>query len=637
MRKSLVLCFLASCNFMGGGDPGPATIPLDPNLDPLAKYQWHILNTGQLNFGTEAGEVGADINLSNVHDEFTGQGITVAVSDGRIDLDHEDLEANADLANSKDYLQNSPYIGAPTSTDDEDGHGTAVSGIIAAVKGNGKGGFGLAPASKLIGLNFVISDQSVSKYVDQTRAPAQVFNYSYGSPSCMVVPAPATFLESIVFETIVNNRSYITSVGNDYSGDSADCAGTGSYFGNGNLDQSKSYPYFIVVAATSAQGLSSSYSAQSANTWISAPGGDLPSAGVLAPDLEGCAKGYAQVSTGNDFDNNTNGLNSNCSYGISSTIGTSFSSPVVSGAVAVLKSIDDFSWREIKYILAKTAKFIEPDLNGWIVNAAGFNFHNFVGFGLLDVSAAVTLAKARTFELFALKQAVDDYSGLPTYASGVLNTAIPDNNEPGITSVINVDKHNLWIEHVQLKVSVTHTKAQDVGLYLTSPSGTKTILLIANNGTVDASLVDLTLGANAFYGEKSRGNWTLQVTDRSAADTGALVKWSLKIIGNKGTSLDLTPPSAVSGLGNTGNTLSWTASAATDLLRYEACVLPGVTASCEDKDWINLGTVTTKSVNNYSSFSNELLAAGTDYVFKIRAIDSSENESTMVEHSWRTP
>ena len=628
-----MLLLVAACK----GKSGDSTPAPTSGTDPLTNYQWHILNTGQSNFSGTPGVVGADVNLLDVHSEFTGEGVSIAVSDGRIDLDHEDLRANADFANSKDYQQPFPYSGTPTTSDDTDGHGTAVSGLIGAVKGNARGGFGLAPSASLIGMNFLISDQSTSRYVDQSQGPAQVFNYSYGVMTCEVAPPDTAFLDSVRYETLVNDKVYVTSVGNDYTGDAADCGGSGSYYGNGNLNQEKSYPYLIVVAANNSQDLSASYSTQSANTWISAPGGDFVGGGVLSTDLAGCASGMAVAESSNAFDKNSNRLNSGCRYVIGSTIGTSFASPIVAGAIGLLKSVDSFSWREVKHLLAKTARPIEPGLTSWVTNAAGFKFHNFFGFGALDVKAAVELAKARTFDLFDLRQTSTDYSGNAGYQSGTVNLAIPDNLEAGVTSTINVNRHNLWIEHVQVKLSVTHAAAQELGISLTSPSGTVATLAVANNGSVDSNLVDVTFGANAFYGERSSGNWVLKVKDKTAAQTGTLVRWSLQILGNKGTLADVTPPAPVTGLGNTGNTLSWVASGDPGLLRYEACVLPGATATCRDHDWINLGVVTTKAVTNYSSIGNLPLVSGSPYVFKIRAIDTSENASTVVEHTWTAP
>ena len=76
-----------------------------------------------------------------------GQGVKVAVLDTGVDMTHPDLAANLNLADSFDFLDNDPNVSdipGPVT-----GHGTATSGIVAAVD-NSIGVIGTAPRAKVI-------------------------------------------------------------------------------------------------------------------------------------------------------------------------------------------------------------------------------------------------------------------------------------------------------------------------------------------------------------------------------------------------------------------------------------------------------------------------------------------------------
>jgi subtilisin family serine protease len=76
-----------------------------------------------------------------------GQGVAVAVLDTGVDMTHPDLAANLNLADSFDFLDNDTNVSdipGPVT-----GHGTATSGIVAAVD-NSIGVIGTAPRAEVI-------------------------------------------------------------------------------------------------------------------------------------------------------------------------------------------------------------------------------------------------------------------------------------------------------------------------------------------------------------------------------------------------------------------------------------------------------------------------------------------------------
>ncbi len=85
----------------------------------------------------------------------TGKGIKVAVVDSGVDVDHPDLKRNLDLADSHDFACSDGNPDDDSVTKDSNGvmikgHGTHVTGTIAAVANNDIGVAGVAPDVKVM-------------------------------------------------------------------------------------------------------------------------------------------------------------------------------------------------------------------------------------------------------------------------------------------------------------------------------------------------------------------------------------------------------------------------------------------------------------------------------------------------------
>jgi len=560
--------------------------------DPLKENAWHIRNTGQSNFANNGGTSGEDINLDEIlRTGNFGKDIKVGVSDTGLDIDHPDLFVNVLNPLNKDYKTSAPYFGDPGVATGGD-HGTSVAGIIAAVGWNGIGSRGVAPEAKLVGLNYLGTGvtQSTAVQLDQASGDLDVYNYSYGSSFWPTAQnADSTYIDQLKYGLSTQRGGkgsvYVKSAGNSFQ----ECDfSNGSFFlglmcfsHNSNLGSEDELPWNIVVGATNALGVKSSYSSEGANLWVSAPGGEFgkTNPAIMTTDTAGCLDGYARYGlTGFNFQIGGDG-NTDCNY-TQSFNGTSSAAPMVSGLVALLMEANaNLTWRDIKHILAATAEKIDAASSdtvvvedfdfdngpyasvdnddmightyslGWIKNAAGYNFHNHYGFGQIDADAAVTMAKSYTSFLTGMPSETDPAFSLST---STVNTAIPDSSPTGLSNSINVTQA-YTVEAVQIKLNITHPRPGDLGIELTSPSGTKSIILNINNSLLigldgaTPDWVDDHSGAiflsNAFYGESSSGNWTLKVIDGLGSDsgnsdldsapahTGTLVDWSINIIG----------------------------------------------------------------------------------------------------------
>lgn len=112
----------------------------------------------------------------------TGAGITIAIIDTGIDLAHEDLKDK--------IVQGHDYIDGDDVPQDENGHGTHVSGIAAASTGNGLGVAGVAPGAKIMPIRVLDKNGTCSTAAHPCRVEeaivyavqhgAQVINMSLG-------------------------------------------------------------------------------------------------------------------------------------------------------------------------------------------------------------------------------------------------------------------------------------------------------------------------------------------------------------------------------------------------------------------------------------------------------------------------
>ncbi len=530
--------------------------------DPLVGMAWHLHNTGQAVYAAKPGTAGMDMNLLKTFAQgITGAGIKVMISDTGLEDQHEDLHDNfAYGAGSKDYNKSFPYTSMVSAPQDStDNHGTSVAGILAGIAGNGKGSRGVASKASVISSNLIsasVTTQTNAMVIDQLSGDFDISNMSWGTTQNLVDDDPNgdhLLYEAKMKDMILSMRNgkgpiYVKSGGNDfmvscYGGDpSIPC------IGSSNFDRDNTNPYTILVAALDADGASASYSSPGSNLWISSFGGEhgSDSPAMVTTDRMGCLLGESISSSKSTVRFELGKFeNSHCNYTVTFN-GTSSAAPTISGAVALLLEVNPaLTWRDVKFILAKTArsgtntKSMGHPLakkmpagyvweQGWITNGAGFKFHNWYGFGVIDVDAAVALARSYKPHLGTYHETLWFSSG-----TGDLNLAIPDNSATGAKHDLLISSEIVKVEAVRIKVKVTHSAISELALELTSPSGTKSILVNAVNSLTNQA--DFTGGevflSNAFYGETSAGTWSLRVVDAQAGQTGILNSWSINFVG----------------------------------------------------------------------------------------------------------
>jgi type VII secretion-associated serine protease mycosin len=259
------------------------------------------------------------LKAETVHQSTKGSGVTVAVIDTGVRSSHSDLSGNV--------LSGTDYVSPGTSANDENGHGTHVAGIIAAVAGNDRGIAGMAPRAKILPVRVLDKNGSgtsanVSKgIIYAADKGAKVINLSLGSNQS------STAMRSAVAYAISKNVLVVAAAGN------SGCGLLGA-----PTEYPASYTGVVGVGAVTQSIRRASYS--SCGSWVD----------VAAP-------GDRIIST---MINNSRGLGCSSSANYCTLSGTSFSAPYVaaSGALAIARR--GWSQSTVASRLQSTATDISP-------------------------------------------------------------------------------------------------------------------------------------------------------------------------------------------------------------------------------------------------------------------------------------
>ena len=475
----------------------------DPTLnDPLYACQWHLNSDDS---------AGMDINVESVWDDsITGEGINVVVVDETIDYSHPDLIDNIDMSLNHDYGEG--YIPS------ED-HGTNVAGVIAA-RNNTIGVRGVAPMAAIYGYNLLAGggamNEDIGDAMSRNHVVTAVSNNSWGPTKGKGFGSTDTMFEMAIDEGVTEGYYgkgvfYVFAGGNGGGPEHGD---------NSNRSEFGNYYGVTAVCAVGENGRRATYSEEGANLWICAPTwGDVDGDGLFEDDDRGTA------------------TTKNSGYG-GFFNGTSAAAPMVSGVAALLRQANtDLTWRDLKLILAASARKNDSADTGWedgarkygsTDGAESYHFNHQYGFGIVDADEAVALAQ--------------DWSLLPLFLdasseSSTLDTMIPDNTASGITHSLTLDTEIDFIEFVEVEVSIDHVNWRELKIEIVSPSGATSLLAVSNSTATDVSVPDkFRFGSAKHLGEDPNGTWMLKVVDEESGNEGTFEDWSITVYGHAANS-----------------------------------------------------------------------------------------------------
>ena len=310
-----------------------ATALMLPN-DPYFSNQWGLLNISTPN---------ADIHATTAWDTTLGNGTIVAILDTGVSKNHLDL--------SPQVIDRVNYSNS-TTDDDIYGHGTHVGGIVAAVTNNSKGVAGVCPSCTLLSVK-VLNDGGSGAYswiasgiTYAVEHGAKVINMSLGGPS------PSKTLEGAVNYAWGKNVVVIAAAGNS---------------GNTSKTYPAAFANAIAVAATDNQDNKAYFSEY--GSWVD----------VAAP-------GVSIYSTWNDstseYDPQPTCIDSSTTECYKYASGTSMSTPMTSGVVALIWSTNKYTTAfNVRNRLERTADKIYGTGTYWMsgrVNAANAVDDNYI-------------------------------------------------------------------------------------------------------------------------------------------------------------------------------------------------------------------------------------------------------------------
>lgn len=411
-----------------------ARIVQTPN-DPYYPQQWGPRN------------IQADLAWDKVS-PAKRSGVTIAVLDTGVNLNHEDLQAG--LVPGYNFINNN---NTPT---DGHGHGTHVAGIAAAAVNNGKGIAGIAGGAKIMPVK-VMNDSGFGDYAGIINGikyavdhGADVISLSLGGPGF------SRAMQDAVDYAVSRGVSVVAASGNN----------------NGPVAFPGNCEGVITVGAVDSNNQRASFSNYGPEMDVAAPGVNIFSS------YKGSASSYTSMS------------------------GTSMATPFVSGVAALVKAANpNLAPGEIAGIINQSA----TDLG-----AAGFD--NYYGYGLVNAAKAVDLAqKGQTGNPGPTPAPTPSPAPAPRVNLALNKTAVASSVEGGgRTAVMAVDGNTAtrwasqpgvdpqwiyvdlgrthWIDQVVLKWEAAFARAYQV--YVSNDGQNWTNIYNTNNGNGGTDAID---------------------------------------------------------------------------------------------------------------------------------------------------
>ena len=475
-------------------------------FDPFYKDQWYLENTGQ--FG---GKAGIDINVKAAWEQgYLGTGIKVGILDAPVDHTHPDLKDNLTADRVQDFAKQ------PC-----DAHGTNVAGVIAA-RDNGIGIQGIAPRVNLYSCGVINSDApdeaengfytNIIKALESPEhAQIAVYNASIGPRENTYEPPNKGI--TAAFEKVI--WAGLGGLG----GVMVFSAGNIGNIGTSNNNLFLNHYATIAVNSVLKTGsiLDQFGGTQGANLWLLGPTAQAGSEYITTDNVGACGEA-------GDYEQN-----------FSSTSGAA---PMVTGTVALIRQANPkLTWRDVKLILAESANKTPTSGQTYQITGKMYSdpakdqmYENRSGFGIVDATAAVNLAKVWTLLPLMKTFEAETTTEVSTTPKNIFHTSPLTVSGSDLTYIESVTLI-MTVEKGSKEVTLTQWD-----LHLVNPEGKEAIIYYKDSSAPFRNMSYLRDGidtmhllVNHFLGNKTiNGRWELKI--RQSQDSGIMKIKSWKIV-----------------------------------------------------------------------------------------------------------
>ncbi len=547
-----------------------ARTPDDPRFDEL----WGLNNDGQT-----GGTADADIDAVEAWDISTGsRDVVVGVIDTGIDYSHSDLASNMWVNSSEipgdgidndgnGFVDDVHGINAITDSGDpmdDEGHGTHVSGTIGASGGNGIGVVGVNHEVSLVGCKFLDaagngSTSDAIKCIDymvglkNSGVNLRVLNNSWGGGGYSQALADAiasSEAADLLFVAAAGNDTIDNDVNPHYpsnyenasvlsvaSTDQTDGISWFSHYGLTSVDMGA--PGSAILSTTPGESYASYSGTSMATPHVAGAAAlvlsinpelstqELKDLLMSSGDANAALQGVTVAGTRLNVNQALIDADPTPGFKISAD-------PLTQQVEAGQATNYTFTIGSIAEWDEEVTLELSTTLGGAYLSAStarpgdevrlNVETDTDTQWGEYDLTVTATagdIVKQQSVKLMIQPVGLNDF----TYSSST-SVDIPDNSPVGAMSVINVPD-DLTVFGTTADVDISHTYSGDLVVKLVSAQGTQVTLQSNVGGSNDDIVKSFT--SESFNGEVATGDWTLQVEDTAAADTGTINGWSLTL------------------------------------------------------------------------------------------------------------
>ncbi|XP_053573564.1 proprotein convertase subtilisin/kexin type 6 [Bombina bombina] len=478
----------------------------DPSLmhfnDPIWSNMWY------LHCADKSSRCRTEMNVMAAWQRgYTGKNVVISILDDGVEKSHPDLIQNYDQLASYD-VNGDDYDPTPRyDVSNENKHGTRCAGEVAASANNSYCIVGIAYNARIGGIRMLdgdVTDVVEAKSLGIRPDYIDIYSASWGpDDDGKTVDGPGPLTRKAFEDGIKKGRKGLGSI---FVWASGNGGREGDYC---SCDGYTNSIYTISISSATENGYKPWY-------------------------LEECPSTLATTySSGAFYERKivTTDIRQRCT---DDHTGTSVSAPMVAGIIALaLEANQQLNWRDVQHLLVKTSRSVHLRAPDWRTNGAGRKVSHLYGFGLVDAEAMVVEAKKwKTVPVQHTCVGASDKRPRFIRANQLIRTsshtkACADNN----------GQYVAYLEHVVVRVTISHPRRGDLQIFLISPSGTKSQLLgrrtfdYLNEGFKNWEFMTV-----HCWGEKAEGEWVLEIQDmpsqlRNPEIQGKLKEWTLILYG----------------------------------------------------------------------------------------------------------